>query len=150
MTKPLHGTPAGLRLYLHCYSVRAVYGEVGVVKGMILLLKSLVVFMLGLIVLDSNAAGGYVLGKIKMLQTGAGWTSSGVYVLVEMDTLVADQPECATDQRLALDPATDLGKSLYAALLSAKHAQSTVEIRGLNECNVMGEKFESINLVRIK
>lgn len=98
----------------------------------------------------ANAAGGYVEGKVKMLQVGSGWTPENVYVLVEMDAAVTGQPACATDPRLALNPATELGRALYSALLSAKHARSTVEIRGIGDCTTMGNSFEGINLVRIK
>lgn len=112
--------------------------------------KILCVVVLCVLSAAANANGGLVEGKIEMLQVGKGWTSSGVYVLVKMDTAISSQPSCATDQRLAIDPTTELGKGLYSALLSAKHASSIVEIRGTNNCSDMGSTVESINLVRIK
>jgi hypothetical protein len=91
---------------------------------------------------------GRVEGEIDFLQAGSGWTDSGVYVLVKMQDEVAGKPGCATDQRFAIDPSTEIGKAIYSILLAAKHAQSEVFIVGDNSCDLMGNTFEGINYVR--
>ena len=113
-------------------------------------MKKCIYIVMLLLVSNGLYADGHVQGKITYIQAGKGYTPNDIYILVEMDTPVTGQPACATEQRLALDPSTEHGKVLYAALLSAKQAQSTVEIYGANTCNVMGSRFEDIRYMRLK
>ena len=114
------------------------------------MMKEFIYLMMLLLISNGLHAEGYVEGRITYIQAGKGYTPNDIYILVQMDAPVTGQPSCATEQRLALDPSTEHGKVLYAALLSAKQAQSTVEIYGANTCNIMGPRFEDIRYIRLK
>ncbi len=98
----------------------------------------------------TNTFAGNTEGKVDYIQAGSGWTSDNVYFLVKVNAARNGKPACATDDRMAVNPATEAGKVMLSMLLAAKAASQTVELVGSNNCNIMGQEFESINYMRVK
>ena len=99
---------------------------------------------------SSLSIAGNLEGKVTMIQIGHGYTSENVYALVKFDKEPTGQPACASDGRMAINPATEPGRTMLSVLLAAKATQSTVEVRGKNNCDVMGAGQESISYIRDK
>lgn len=95
------------------------------------------------------ALAGEVTGTINFVQAGHGHTPDDAFVLVQVDGTRLYAPSCATDPRMAINPATHAGKAMLAMLLSAKAAGQTVVIYGTGNCQMMGTEFESISHMRV-
>ena len=112
-------------------------------------MKNAIIFMM-VFLLPLTASASRIEGKISFIQAGPGWTSDDAYFLVKMIDARTDKAECATDERLAINPTTNSGKVIVSMLLAAKAAGQTVEIIGSDDCAIMGREFESIRYVRVK
>jgi hypothetical protein len=92
---------------------------------------------------------GEAQGTINFVQAGHGYTPENVFFLVQVDGTRTNSPSCATDARMAINPATNAGKAMLAMLLSAKAAGQTVILYGTGNCQLMGTEFESISHMRV-
>ncbi len=84
-----------------------------------------------------------------MIQSGRGYTQENVYFLVRVVADRVNKPECAGEDRMAINPATEAGKVMVSMLIAAKMSQQPVELLGTNNCDLMSG-FESVNYMRIK
>ena len=107
------------------------------------------VLILILILSPSLSLAGQSDGTIKMIQAGDGYTPENIYFLVEMNSPHTNKPACATDDRFALNPATQPGKTQISMLMAAHAAGKRVYINGNGSCSVMGNEFEDINYIRV-
>ena len=106
--------------------------------------------MLLLLVVSSSAVSGRALGTVELVQVGHGYTPDNVYVLVDIDGERTARPDCANDDRMALNPSSEAGKAMYSLLLSARLAGQVVEVIGTKDCELMGPGWESVSYMRLK
>lgn len=109
-------------------------------------MKKLVSTLLFLAPILSNA--GQSDGTIKMIQSGPGHTSENVYVLVEMNSVHDNKPGCTSEDRFALNPAVQPGKTQLPILMAAHAANKRVYISGAASCSVVNG-FETIDYIKV-
>ena len=95
------------------------------------------------------AHAGEAVGTVEFVQAGQGFTPDNAYVLIQISGQRNGAPICASDPRMAINPATVHGKAMLALLLSAHASGKQVRLYGTGNCNVMGNEFESISFMRL-
>lgn len=112
-------------------------------------LRLMLVVWAALAATAAPALAGEAQGTIYFVQAGHGYTPENVFFLVQVDGTRTNSPSCATDTRMAINPATNAGKAMLAMLLSAKAAGQTVILYGTGNCQLMGTEFESVSFMRV-
>ncbi len=101
-----------------------------------------------LFLIPALSSAGQSDGTIKMIQSGPGHTAENVYVLVEMNSIHDNKPGCATEDRFALNPAIQPGKTQLPILMAAHAANKQVYISGSGSCSVING-YESIDYIKV-